>query len=287
MGQPSGTNGTNVVALRPRSVVALCLASAVGVVGFGWPFLTPEPSTLGEHVGDAPYLFVAVLTLVIAVVAAELSEGGMDVKAVAMLGVLAAVGAGLQILSPGAGGFDPAFFVLVLAGRVFGPGFGFALGVVLLFANALLTGGVGPWMPFQMIGLAWVGLGAGCLPRCSGRVERVILAVYAGLTGFAYGALLNLWFWPVAAYLPPGSSYVPGAPLLTNLSHYAAFYATTSLGWDTARALLNATLVLVAGRPILLALRRAARRAAFGAAVTLELDPGDARPPAARSPQLP
>jgi energy-coupling factor transport system substrate-specific component len=259
-----------VVALRPRSALALCLATVVGVVSFGWPFVVDASSAVGERPHEGPYLFVGVLLLVVAIVYAELADGGMDVKAVAMLGVLAAVGAALQTLSPGAGGFDPAFFLLVLAGRVFGPGFGFALGVVVMLATALITGGVGPWMPFQMFGLAWVGLGAGLLPRATGWAERGLLMAYAGLCGLAYGALLNLWFWPVASFLPEGASFVPGGSLLTNLGHYAVFYVTTSLGWDAARMALNVLLVLVAGRPLLVSLRRASRRAAFAAPVTLE-----------------
>jgi energy-coupling factor transport system substrate-specific component len=254
-----------VVSVRPRTTVALGLASLAGLVAFGWPFLADESSLVGEHAGDAPYLFVALLMLVIAVVAAELADGGIDVKAVAILGVLAAVGAALQALSPGGGGFDPVFFLLVLAGRVFGAGFGFSLAVVSLLAGALLTGGVGPWMPFQMIGLAWVGMIAGCLPKASGLAERVLLAAYAAVSGFAYGALLNLWFWPTARYLPPASSFAPDASPLTNLVHYATFYATTSLGWDAARAVLNSALILVTGRSLLATLRRAAHRAAFHA----------------------
>jgi energy-coupling factor transport system substrate-specific component len=225
---------------------------------------------LGEHALDAPYLFVVVLALVVAIVAAELTEGGMDVKAVAMLGVLAGAGAGLSALNTGTGGLEPAFFLLVLAGRVFGPGFGFALGVVVAVSGALVTGGVGPWLPFQMMGLAWVALFAGCLPGASGSAERWMLAAYAAVSAFGYGVLLNLWFWPVATYLPPGSSYSPGAGLTVNLGHYAVFYVTTSLGWDTGRALLNALLVFVAGRPVLASLRRSARRAAFHAAVLIE-----------------
>ncbi|GAA2755128.1 ECF transporter S component [Actinopolymorpha rutila] len=263
------------VRLRPRSTLVLLLASAVGLAGFGWPFLVATPAGTGaSHGQDAAYLFVALLPLLLGLVWAELGDGGMDVKAVAMLGVLAAAGAGLQTLSPGTGGFDPAFFLLVVAGRVFGPGFGFALGVVAMLATSLLTGGAGPWLPFQMIGLAWVGLLAGCLPAASGWAERGLLAAYAGLSGFGYGALLNLWFWPAAAYLPNGAAYVPGASLGTNLHHYAVFYATTSLGWDTARALLGGVLVLVAGRPVLATLRRAGRRAAFTAGRDSGTEPG-------------
>ena len=76
------------------------------------------------------------------------------------------------------------FFLLILAGRVFGPGFGFVLGCTSLFASALLTAGVGPWLPFQMLAAAWVGLGAGLLPRrVTGRREIAMLVVYGVVRG--------------------------------------------------------------------------------------------------------
>jgi energy-coupling factor transport system substrate-specific component len=95
-----------------------------------------------------------------------------------------------------------------------------------------------------------------------------------------YGAITNLWFWPFeTSGLSPQISYVPGASWVTELHHYAAFYVATSVGWDLTRALGNAVLVLVAGRAVLLALRRAARRAAFTAPVSFV-------PPAAMTPIL-
>ncbi len=256
------------------------LASGVGVLGYGWPFVAGTASSFGGHSADAPYLFVILLPLTVAVVVAELAEGTMDAKSVAMLGVLAAAGAALRALSPGTGGFEPTLFLVVTAGRVFGAGFGFALGTTVILASGLVTGGVGPWMPFQMVGLAWVGLLAGCLPRAYGRVERWLLAGYAALAGFAFGALLNLSFWPFSTSLPTGMSFVPGASAAANLAHYAAFYVATSFGWDLVRAVVNAVLVLVAGRPVLATLRRAARRAAFGARpdfhpAGVSLPPGD------------
>jgi energy-coupling factor transport system substrate-specific component len=246
-----------------RSVVALVLATLVGVAGFGWPFLAEVGSTATGDSGVATTLFVLLLPLVVTVVLAELSEGGMDAKAIAMLGVLAAAGVALRALSPGTGGFEPTLFLLVVAGRVFGAGFGFALGAVMLLASALATGGVGPWMPFQMVGLAWVGLLAGCLPRASGQIERWMLAAYAAVAGFGYGAVLNLSFWPFSRTLPAGMAYVPEDSALANLGHYGTFYVTTSLGWDCVRGVVNAVLVLVVGRPVLTTLRRAARRAAW------------------------
>jgi energy-coupling factor transport system substrate-specific component len=52
-----------------------------------------------------------------------------------------------------------------------------------------------------------------------------------------------------------------------NLRRFWAFHLATSLGWDLARATVNGVLVLTAGPAVLRALRRAGRRAAFGAPV--------------------
>lgn len=251
-----------LVRMRPRSVAMLVLVSVFGVIAYGWPFLV-HPDTTTQHSADAPWIFVVLLPLLALVLLAEISAGGLDAKAVAMLGMLAAVGAALRALGPGAVGLEPSFIVLVLGGRVFGRGFGFVLGCLSLFAGALLTGGVGPWLPFQMLGAGWVGLGAGMLPaRLRGFREVGMLAGYGVLAGLFYGALLNLWFWPFGTY---GSalSYVPDASVVTNLHHYAVFWATTSLGWDIPRGALTALAVLLAGRPVLAALRRTARRAHF------------------------
>ena len=138
-----------------------------------WPLLVRVPEQ--AHV-DPPFLFLLLLPVVIAVVLAEISEGGMDPRVLAVLGVLSAVNALLRGLSAGTAGVELVFFLLILAGRVFGPGFGFVLGCTSLFASALMTAGVGPWLPYQMLVSAWVGMGAGLLPRrVTGRAEIAML----------------------------------------------------------------------------------------------------------------
>jgi energy-coupling factor transport system substrate-specific component len=266
------------VRLRPRATIALTIVSALGLVAFFWPLFTPHLTVRVSdgslsHSADAPWLFVALLPLLLAIVVAEIADGGIDAKAVAMLGVLAACGAALRPLGAGATGVQPIFFLLIPAGRVLGRGFGFVLGALTLFASALLTAGVGPWLPFQMIGAGWVGFLAGCLPRATGRREIWLLACYGVVAGLAYGLLLNMWFWPFSVSgtgAGPGLAYVPGDSLVANLHRFLAFDAATSLGFDIPRAATNFILVLVAGRPVLAALRRAARRAAFDAPVEFE-----------------
>ncbi len=211
---------------------------------------------------------MALVPLLVAIFFAELADGALDAKAVALLGVLAACGAALR-LPGGVAGFEPVFFLLIPAGRVLGRGFGFVLGAVTLFVSALLTGGVGPWLPFQMLGARGWG-SARCLPPARGRRELVLLAAYGFVAGMLYGALLNLWFWPFGTSAGTAISFAPGAGLGTNVRRYAAFYVTTSLGWDLVRAVSLSGFVLLAGRPVLGALRRASRRAAFGAPIAFD-----------------
>jgi energy-coupling factor transport system substrate-specific component len=142
-----------------------------------------------------------------------------------------------------------------------------------MFASALLTAGVGPWLPFQMLAASWVGLGAGLLPPgARGKREIAMLAGYGVLAAYAYGLLLNLSYWPYATGPGTDLSYVAGGPVLENLQRFLVFTVVTSTaGWDTGRALTNLVAIVLLGPAVLVALRRAARRAAFDAPV--EFDP--------------
>ena len=77
---------------------------------------------------------------------------------------------------------------------------------------------------------------------------------------------MNLWFWPFAADLHTALSLVPGDPILENLGRFLLFSLATSMGWDLGRAITTIALMAILGPTILGALRRAGRRAAFGAA---------------------
>jgi energy-coupling factor transport system substrate-specific component len=85
-----------------------------------------------------------------------------------------------------------------------------------------------------------------------------------------YGFLMNLSFWPWALGQGSELSFVAGAPLSENLGRWVTFNIATSLGWDVPRAILTATLTLLAGPVLLRAVRRATRRAAFDVPVQFE-----------------
>jgi energy-coupling factor transport system substrate-specific component len=95
-----------------------------------------------------------------------------------------------------------------------------------------------------------------------------MLAAYGAVASLAYGLLLNLWLWPFLADSTQ-IAFLPGAPIADNLVRWFAFTVATSLGFDIPRAILTTTLIIVIGHPVLVALRRAGRRAAFTAPVHL------------------
>ena len=205
---------------------------------------------------------MALVPLLIAIVMAELSEGGIDAKAIALMGILAACFSALRIASPGIDGFEPEWFLLILSARVFGRGFGFVLGAIALFASALVTGGVGPWLPFQMLAAAWIGFGAGCLPPARGSAERVLLA---GVRCRGRAGLRAAHQLLVLALRRLGHELLVRARCRGGVepAPIPFFDITTSLGFDLTRAVTCVVLILVLGRPVLAALRRASRRAVF------------------------
>ncbi len=269
-GRRPRTRDARVLRVRPRAAFALVLASVGGLLAFCWPLLV-DPGAVLEST-SAPLVFALLLPVLLGVVLAEMSDGGLDTKALAMLGVLSALGAALRPLGAGTAGVETVFFLLVLGGRVFGPGFGFVLGATTLFSSALLTGGVGPWLPFQMLGAAWVGLGAGLLPAVRGRLELAVLAAYAAFSSLLFGVLLNLSFWPFALGSSNQLSFDAARSTAENLHAFFLFTLATSLGWDLGRAITTVVLVLLAGPAVLAALRRASRRAAFEAPVAFTRD---------------
>ncbi|MGB8019681.1 MAG: ECF transporter S component [Candidatus Nanopelagicales bacterium] len=252
--------------LSRRSGLAIAATSAVGLLAFVWPMVAARGSEVLAHATDAPAFFGLLVPLLLGVTLSLVADGTMGAKAVALLGMLAGISAALRAVGTGIAGLEPIWIVVVLGGYALGAGFGFVLGAVCLIASAMLTGGVGPWLPFQMIAAAWVGLGAGMLPRrLPGRFGIGLLAAYSTIAAVAYGWLLNLWFWPTMAGLPEAIAFAPGAGAQVNLQHWFMFNLATSLGYDIPRAVLTCTAILLVGRRVLTALNRAARVAAFDA----------------------
>ncbi len=272
----SGDGGSR----RSRSGGAIALASGVGLAAFGYPFLLPAVTqgvfgggSGAPRAAEAPLLLAALTALALATAAAEVGRlgggrAGGGSKLVALLGALVAIDATLRLV-PSLLGASPIFALIVLVGAAYGSSFGFLMGSLTLLLSGFLTGGLGPWLPFQMLGAGWVGLTAGWLPRSGHGAPRVaILAAFGVLWGLLYGALLNLYAWPFAA---PGAEqgvglfWTPGLGLGETVRRYGAFYLATSLGYDLFRAAANGLLILALGGPVLRLLVRYRSRFAWEA----------------------
>ena len=248
-----------VIKFTSRNALVLSLASLLSIAGFTWPFFYA-----GEDLPQTQVFFWLAIVAAVVLVMVEISSARLDAKSVALLGVLAALISALRPLGAGAVGIEPMWFVLILSARVFGASFGFLLGVISMFASALLTGGVGPWLGYQMFAAAWIGLAAGLLPkRVRGRNEIAMLLVFGVFAAGAFGILMDLQFWPWALGSNTQLSYIPGGSIAENLSRFITFHFASAMAWDIPRAIFTSVLIAFTGPSVLSALRRTYTRAAF------------------------
>lgn len=201
----------------------------------------------------------------VGLIAIEISRGALDAKAVAILGVLSALIAALRLVGAGAVGVEPMWFLLILASYSFGATFGFSLGVVSLAVSAFLTGGIGPWLPFQMLAAGWIGLLAGAFSKMStGKMNsrtEILFLISIGITSsLLFGFLMDLQLWPWLTGTDTQLSFIAGASIIENLQRFMVFHSATALAWDLPRAVTTGILIWITARPVLNSFRRARLR---------------------------
>ncbi|MDQ6876808.1 MAG: ECF transporter S component [Candidatus Dormibacteraeota bacterium] len=237
--------------------------SLAGVFLFVWPFF-----------GSGLPANTPALTLTLACVAGlALVEAGtrqLDSRAVALLAAIAAIDTALRLaVIEGIGGFSPIFFLVLCAGYVFGTSFGFLAGALSMLVSALAGGGMGPWVPYQVFAVGWVGVAAGLAGHwqrsssAPGWRDLLALAGVGAVTGYAVGALLDITDWVPVYRGNPSLGWLPGMSAPTALLHFARFYLLTSLAYDTFRAAGNVLMVLTLGTPVMAALGRLRARLSF------------------------
>ena len=264
---------------RLLSAAIFVVTTVAGVTAFLYPFWSPlaAADTSGNlaHAEDATLMLTVLVTLSFLVLLLEVQNQAVSAKSIALLGVLVAINSVLRFADaaiPGPGGFSPIFLLIILGGYVFGARFGFLLGALTLFVSGFVTGGVGPWLPYQMFTAGWIGMTA---PMCrplvrmlqSGGVRTTlaevgVLAVFAGVWGLLFGAIMNIWFWPFIVG-PADQYWQPGIGLVETAQRYAVFYVVTSLAWDVLRAVGNVVLIALVAAPVLRLLRRFHQRFGF------------------------
>jgi uncharacterized protein DUF6580/prenyltransferase/squalene oxidase-like repeat protein len=200
---------------------------------------------------------------------------------VAALAALAVVG---RLAFAAVPNVKPVTDIVLFAGMALGAAPGFAVGAITaLVSNVFLS--QGPWTPWQMAAWGGVGVGGALLSRAIGGRElgRVPLALVCALMGLAFGAVMDVYQWTLAAR--------------QDLPSYLAV-SGSSLPYNIAHALGNVVFCLLIGPPFVRALRRYRRRfevrweparagavaaAVLALAVALSAAPAHAASPAGRA----
>ncbi len=170
-------------------------------------------------------------------------------RVLALVGTLAALAVLGRIAFAPVPNVKPTTDLVLLSGYVFGGAPGFAVGAVAALAsNFFFT--QGPWTPWQMLAWGLVGIVGALLGRASGgRLGRVPLAAACGLSGLAFGAIVNF-----------GSVVTFGGG---ELGRRFLAYQGTSLPWDIAHAAGNVAFFLLFGPALVRTLRRFRTRLVF------------------------
>lgn len=240
---------------------AIGIVSLIGVSLFAWPFI-------GSGLPASTPAWTLTLACIAALLLVEAGTRQLDARGLALLAAIAAIDTALRLaVVEGIGGFSPVYFLVLCAGFVFGPTYGFLAGALSILVSAIAGAGVGPWVPYQIFTTGWVGVVAGIAGR--GRVQLpgwgdlIILAAVGAVMGWVVGALLDIQDWVPLYRGNPTLGWEPGMDAATAAVHFGRFYLLTSLAYDSFRAAGNVVMVLAFGAPVLGALSRLRARLTF------------------------
>lgn len=172
------------------------------------------------------------LLLLLALAIWQTGRQPLNVLMISITATLAALSSLSRIVFAGVANVQPATFLILLSGYVFGGRTGFTVGMLTgLVSNFFL--GHGPWTPWQMIGWGICGLLGGIAGQTQTEFRLRPFLGLSVLSGYLFGLLMNTWHWLALVY-----------PLTwqTLLATYGA-----SLFFDTLHALGNLVFALLFG----------------------------------------
>ncbi len=142
-------------------------------------------------------------------------------RVVALVAALAALAVVGRLAFAAIPNVKPTTDIVLFAGFALGAVPGFAVGAVTALVSNIFLG-QGPWTVWQMAAWGGVGVAGAGLARAAGRRElgRWPLAIACGLAGLAFGAVLDVYQWTLAARQDfPTYLAVSGSSLPYNLAH--------------------------------------------------------------------
>ena len=119
-----------------------------------------------------------------------------EITAVASLGALSAAG---RVAFAAVPSVQPSTVLVIVSGWVLGPAAGFTVGATTALVSNIFLG-QGPWTIWQMLSWAMIGAAAVWLGRL--KTEHPVRWIVADsvVAGFAFGWLMDLWFWVSFVY---------------------------------------------------------------------------------------
>jgi energy-coupling factor transport system substrate-specific component len=167
-------------------------------------------------------------------------------RVVALVAAMAALAVVGRLAFAAIPNVKPTTDIVLFAGYALGPIPGFAVGAITALVSNVFMG-QGPWTAWQMAAWGGVGIaGAGLARAARGReLGRVQLAIACGVAGLAFGAVLDVYQWTLAAR--------------QDLDSYLAV-SGSSLPYNLAHAIGNVAFCMLIGPVFIRSLRRYRRR---------------------------
>lgn len=207
----------------PFAIIMILIAAVLGLS------LVPENPLYNVN---WPVFSAGIICLAIGAAFWRFEKKGITSKEIALIATLASLAAVSRVPFAVIMSLQPTTFVVMIAGYVFGSQTGFVIGAVAaLVSNFFL--GQGPWTPWQMFCWGMCGVIAGSIAGREEKFNRLTFAALAGLCGYLFGWVMNIWHWVGFVY-----------PL--NMETFAATYAA-SLPFDTIHAVGNVAFALLLG----------------------------------------
>jgi len=186
-------------------------------------------------------LSTSVIAIAIVVQFMGFEKGIGSSRQIAIIASLSALAAASRVALAGIAGLQPATFIIMLSGYVFGAQTGFLIGAV----NALVSNfflGQGPWTPWQMAAWGLCGMIGAALGRNRDSFLFMPFVIIYALSDYLFGWFMNIWHWIAFVY-----------PL--NIVTFLATYGA-GLIFDTLHAAGNAVFALLFGPSFYTILRR-------------------------------
>lgn len=221
--------------MKPRYIFIAAILG-LAVAAFLAPAISPSPL---DGLSNWGLTSAVLVSLAIGGFFFEFERRAAGSKEIALVAIMGAVSAVVRIPFAAVPSVQPSTYLIICTGYVFGAVPGFMVGALTALVSNLFLG-QGPWTVYQMFAWGLVGVAASYLGRFHpGRRGLIIFGI---VSGYVFGAIMNLWFWASLVY-----PLTPRTFLVAWLS---------SIWFDTAHAIGNAVFLGLFGTKTITILER-------------------------------